>query len=162
MIVARDADRVELEDEATAAATGLLTAQTWQDVEVWNDNRPHVRKLLGWTASVTSNDTVQATLMAAIAHEPQLLPAALHGMAQWVEHHDVNAIGTIIGVTFQIDELPPWFPTDAFIAAIRMSLPDVEAADVDQSARYTDDVDRLAAQVLWVAASSPHRPDEGS
>jgi hypothetical protein len=154
MFAARDAEKGALEAEANAAATELLTTQTWQDVEIWDDNRPHIRKLLGWTASVTSNETVQTTLLTAITDYPQLLSSVLLGMTQWVEHRDVNAIGTITGVSFQIDELPPWFPTDAFVAATRESRPNVQAADVDQSARYADDVDRLAAQVLWLASSS--------
>src|SRR5207249_202372 len=112
MFTARTAGRAELETEATTAASELLAAQTWQDAAVWVYNRPHVRKLMGWTASVTSDETVQATLRVAIGHNPQLLPAALLGIAQWIEHHNMAAIGRITGVTFQIEDLPPWFPTE--------------------------------------------------
>ena len=155
MSAAKDAGRSELEAEALARATELLSAQTWQQAAVWTDNRPHVRKLLGWTASLTSDGAVQATLTAAIDHDQQLLPAALLAMAQWIEHHDARAIGNITGVSFQIEELPPWFPTETFAAAIRRSLPHVEPADEDDSARHADDVDRLASQVLWLALHPP-------
>jgi hypothetical protein len=155
MFTARTAERTELETEATTAAAELLATQTWQDAAVWNDNRPHVRTLLGWTASVTSEDAVRATLTATIDHDPQLLPAALLGIAQWIEHHDVAAIGKITGVTFQIEELPPWFPIEAFATAIISSLPHVAPADEDESARYAEDVDRLASQVLWLVSPKP-------
>ncbi|HET8659521.1 MAG TPA: hypothetical protein VFM55_11045 [Micromonosporaceae bacterium] len=155
MFTARTAGRAELETEAATAAAALLAEQTWQDAAVWIHNRPHVRKLLGWTASVTGDETVQATLIAAIGHNPQLLPVALLGMAQWIEHHDIAAIGRITGVTVQIEELPPWFPTETFAAAIRAGLPHVAPADENDSARYTDDVDRLASQILWLASPEP-------
>jgi hypothetical protein len=155
MFTARTAERTELETEATTAAAELLAVQTWQDPAVWNDNRPHVRKLLDWTASVTSEETVQATLTAAIDHDPQLLPAVLLSMAQWIEHHDMAAFSKTTSVTFQIEELPPWFPTEAFAAAISSNLPHVAPADEDESARYAKDVDRLASQVLWLALPKP-------
>jgi hypothetical protein len=56
-------------------------------------------------------------------------------------------------VTPGIETLPSWFPTETVAATIRRSLPHVEPADEDDSARYDDDVDRLASQVLWLAES---------
>jgi hypothetical protein len=55
----------------------------------------------------------------------------------------------------QISELPPWIPSEAFAAAIRSSRPNIAPADEDDSAHYTDDVDRLASQVLWLALPQP-------
>jgi hypothetical protein len=150
---AKDAGRPELEAEAVASATKLLAAQSWQDPRIWTDNRPHMRKLLGWTASVTSDSDVRMTLPTAINQDPQLLPAVLLGMAQWSEHHDATAFHKILDVAFAIETLPSGFPTEAFAATIRRNLPHVEPADEDGSARYNDDVDRLASQVLWLAES---------
>jgi hypothetical protein len=150
---AKDAGRPELEAEAVASVIELLAAQSWQDPRIWTDNRPHMRKLLGWTAALTSDSDVRMTLTTAINQDPQLLPAVLLGMAQWIEHHDATAFGKILDVTFQIETLPSWFPTEAFAATIRRNLPHVEPAEEDDSARYDDDVDRLASQVLWLAES---------
>jgi hypothetical protein len=112
-----------------------------------------MRKLLGWTAAVTSDSDVRMTLTTAINQDPQLLPAVLLGMAQWIEQHDATAFDKILDVTFRIETLPSWFPTETFAATIRRNLPHVEPADEDDSARYNDDVDRLASQVLWLAES---------
>jgi hypothetical protein len=153
MATAKDAGRPELEAEAVASATHLLAAQSWQNPRIWTDNRPHMRKLLGWTAAVTSDSDVRMTLTTAINQDPQLLPAVLLGMAQWIEHYDAPAFDQTVDVTFQIETLPPWFPAETFAATIRRNLPHVEPADEDGSARYNDDVDRLASQVLWLAES---------
>lgn len=150
---AKDAGRPALEAEAVASATKLLAGQSWQDPRIWTDNQRHMRKLLGWTAAVTSDSDVRMTLTTAINQDPELLPAVLLGMAQWSEHHDATAFGKILDVTCQIETLPSWFPTEAFAATIRRNLPQVEPADEDDSARYNDDVDRLASQVLWLAES---------
>ncbi|HLM20661.1 MAG TPA: hypothetical protein VK390_03945 [Propionibacteriaceae bacterium] len=153
ILTAKDAGRPALEAEATASATKLLAAQPWQDPRIWTDNRPHMRKLLGWTASVTSDSDVRMTLTTAINQDPQLLPAVLLGIAQWSEHHDATSFDKILDVTPGIESLPSWFPAEAFAATIRRNLPHVEPADEDDSARYNDDVDRLASQVLWLAES---------
>ena len=116
-------------------------------------NRPHIRKLLDWTASVTSDSDVRMALTTAINQDPQLLPAVLLGIAQWSEHHDATSFDKILDVTPGIESLPSWFPAEAFAATIRRNLPHVEPADEDDSARYNDDVDRLASQVLWLAES---------
>ena len=150
---AKGAGRHELEAEAVASATKLLAAQSWQDPRIWTGNRPHMRKLLGWTAAVTSDSDVRMTLTTAINQDPQLLPAVLLGMAQWSEHHNAIAFDQILDVNFGIETLPSWFPTETFAATIRRSLPHVEPADEDDSARYNDDVDRLTSQVLWLAES---------
>jgi hypothetical protein len=153
MTTAKDAGRPQLEAEAVASATELLAAQSWQDPRLWTDNRPHMRKLLDLTAAVTSDAAVQATLTAAINRDPQLLPAVLLGMAQWSEQRDATAFNKILDVTFGIETLPSWFPAETFAATIRQNLLHVEPADEDDSARYNDDVDRLASQVLWLAES---------
>jgi hypothetical protein len=153
MSTAKDAGRPELEAEALASATKLLAGQSWQEPRIWNDNRPHMRKLLGWTASLTSDSDVRMTLTTAINQDPQLLPAVLLGMAQWSEQRDATAFEKILDVTFGIETLPSWFPTETVAATIRRSLPDVEPADEDSSAQYNDDVDRLASRLLWLAES---------
>jgi hypothetical protein len=79
--------------------------------------------------------------------------AVLLGMAQWSEQRDATAFEKILDVSFGIETLPSWFPTEAFATTIRRSLPHVEPAEEDSSARYDDDVDRLASQVLWLAES---------
>ncbi len=151
---AKEAGRPALEAEAVASATKLLAAQSWQDPRIWTGNRPHMRKLLGWTAAVTSDSNVRTTLTTAINQDPELLPAVLLGMAQWIEHHDATAFDKILDVTFRIETLPSWFPVETFAATIRRNLPHVEPADEDGSARYDDDVDRLASQVLWLTEPS--------
>jgi hypothetical protein len=153
MSTAKDAERPQLEAEALASATELLVAQSWQDARLWTDNRAHMRKLLGWTASLTSDSDVRMTLTTAIKQDPQLLPAVLLGMAQWSEQRDVNTFEKILDVSFGIETLPSWFPAEAFAATIRRSLPDVEPADEDSSVQYDDDVDRLASRLLWLAES---------
>jgi hypothetical protein len=107
---AKDAGRPALKAKAVASATKLLAAQSWQDPRIWTDNRPHMRKLLGWTASVTSDSDVRMTLTTAINQDPQLLPAVLLGMAQWIEQHDATAFGKILNLTSRIETLLPWFP----------------------------------------------------
>jgi hypothetical protein len=113
-----------------------------------------MRKLLGWTAAATSDSNVRTTLTTAINQDPELLPAVLLGMAQWIEHHDATAFDKILDVTFRIETLPSWFPAETFAATIRRDLPHVEPADEDGSSRYDDDVDRLASQVLWLTEPS--------
>ncbi|WP_155945494.1 hypothetical protein [Micromonospora sp. CNB394] len=151
MFVARDAGRPELESKAAARAGEILAVQTWREVDVWTANRTHARTLLAWTAAITSDEAVRTKLASAVEQHPEILPSALLAMAQWIEERDVRAFSHVVGIHFQIEDLPAWFATEAFATAIRRSLPNVNAADEDDSARYSDDVDRLASQVLWLA-----------
>jgi hypothetical protein len=158
-VAARKVGRPELQAEAEGRAAELLRSQTWQDATMWTDNRLHARRLLDWTAHVTSNEAVQDTLTAAIDHDPQRLPDVLTAMAQWIEHIAVDALDKTIGLSAQITDLPPWFPSDTFAATIRRRFPHVQPANEGESMQYTEDVERLASQVLWLA-SDPSSPTD--
>ncbi len=111
-----------------------------------------MRKVLGWTASVTSNSEVQATLRTALDHDPHLLlPRVLDGLAQWIQQLDPDYATK--GLTSDIDSLPAWLPTDSLVSAIHSVLPHVQPADEDDSRRYTDETERLASRVLWLATT---------
>ncbi len=152
MLAAQRAGRSVLETEAAGRATELLRAEKWQDADAWTSNRLHMRKVLGWTASVTSNSEVQATLRTALDHDPHLLlPRVLDGLAQWIQQLDPDYATK--GLTSDIDSLPAWLPTDSLVSAIHSVLPHVQPADEDDSRRYTDETERLASRVLWLATT---------
>src|SRR6266536_582934 len=152
LLAAQRAGRSVLEPEAAGRATELLRAEKWQDADAWTSNRLHMRKVLGWTASVTSNSEVQATLRTALDHDPHLLlPRVLDGLAQWIQQLDPDYATK--GLTSDIDSLPAWLPTDSLVSAIHSVLPHVQPADEDDSRRYTDETERLASRVLWLATT---------
>ncbi|WP_405908755.1 hypothetical protein OG742_30595 [Streptomyces sp. NBC_00828] len=153
MLTAKSSERDTLQEEARTEAMRLLLAETWKVPDVWVDNKAHARRLLSMTAQFSSIAVVRDTLIAAIVHDAGLLPVMLDGMAQWSEQRDWQT-WQYSGASCQINELPEWFPTEQVAAVIRRQLPQLEPADEFASERHSDDPNRLASQVLWIAAGN--------
>lgn len=155
MFTARKAQRDELATEASELAIQLLRDADWQEQQTWLKNHLHTRALLGWTASVTSDDDVRATVAAAITNDAQLLPLILHGIAQWVENRDRNT-WHVIGISNGISELPPWFPTEQIVREIESQMPELAPAESDEADSQDTDTQHLAAHVLRLASQKSH------
>ncbi|MFI7245235.1 hypothetical protein [Streptomyces qinglanensis] len=148
--IAKQQGRETLQDAAAAEATRLLRAEDWKSPAVWVDNRNYARRLLAWTAGASHDGEVRETLKTAFAGNPELLPSVIEAMGQWGEafSHD----GTDPTRAFQrIFELPDWFPTVLVADLIKQTFPAVFAADEFGSERYSDVMQRLASQILWIA-----------
>ncbi|MGW2087520.1 hypothetical protein [Streptomyces sp. NPDC001880] len=148
--IAKQQGREELQDAAAAEATKLLLAEDWKSPAVWVDNRNYARRLLAWTAGASHSGEVRDTLKTAFEGNPDLLPAVIEAMGQWGEAFSRD--GTDPTRIFQrISELPDWFPTGLVADLIKQTFPAVSAADEFGSERYSDVVQRLASQILWIA-----------
>ncbi|WP_143675106.1 hypothetical protein [Streptomyces sp. JV178] len=154
-IMAGETDRGEIRGAAHEKVRQILLAEQWQDVEVWAANQAYVLHLLHWTAQFSDPSRVRMTLESALEQDADLLPLLLAGVAQWSEPLDDGRGGVIRGPSSRIDRLPDWFPTTVVLALISERMPDVVAADEDTSERYTDEAQRYASQVLWLAAGNP-------
>ncbi len=123
----------------------------WQGPQVWSDNQLHVRPLLGWTASVSSDSEVRETIASAIENDSELLPFILRGSVQWVEHRDRNTMEIMV-IDNSVSELPPLFPTGQIVAEIRNKMPDLEAAEHkeggQQHAEPTIGLARIATRTI--------------
>lgn len=144
-------ERASLEAECLRHITDLLAGAEWHDPNTWFNNGFHARALLNWTASITSNDAVQAKITVVLEENPELLPHILHGIAQWLEQRDSYDMTTVTKIFETLDALPAWLPTDALIVQINRQLPDLTPAE--DSDRYVSDdsTRRLAAHVLRLA-----------
>ncbi|MFF9567639.1 hypothetical protein [Streptomyces sp. NPDC014685] len=148
--IAKEQGREALQDAAAAEATKLLLAEDWKSPAVWVDNRNYARRLLAWTAGASRGGELRETLKAAFEGNPDLLPSVIEAMGQWGEAF--NREGTDPTRVFQrISELPDWFPTGLVADLIKQMFPAVSAADEFGSERYSDVVQRLASQILWIA-----------
>ncbi|MFG2445004.1 hypothetical protein ACGFQG_19230 [Nocardia fluminea] len=154
MFIAERTQRPELETKALGHAVQLLRNIDWTHHDVWVDNRFYVRQLLGWTASVTTDEDVRDRIAAAITEQPDLLKPILLGVSQQTEQRDRNDWNRLLGIGIHVKDLPPWFPTAVVASEIRRQYPDLQPAD-----RYTTtsdgDVARgIAAQVLDIESRS--------
>ncbi|WP_432051891.1 hypothetical protein [Streptomyces xiamenensis] len=148
--IAKQQGREALQASAAAEAAKLLLAEDWKSPAVWVDNRNYARRLLAWTAGASSNGEVQETLNAAINRNPDLLPSVIEAMGEWGEalSHEGNDPTRIFQ---RVSKLPDWFPLGLVTDLINRMFPAVSAADEFASERYTDVVERLASQILWIA-----------
>ncbi|WP_158708011.1 hypothetical protein [Streptomyces sp. NRRL F-2890] len=148
--IAKQQGREALQDAAAAEAAKLLLAEDWKSPAVWVDNRNYARRLLAWTAGASSSGEVQETLNAAINRNPDLLPSVIEAMGEWGEalSHEGNDPTRIFQ---RVSKLPDWFPLGLVTDLINRMFPAVSAADEFASERYSDVVERLASQILWIA-----------
>ncbi|WP_143665997.1 hypothetical protein [Streptomyces sp. CS159] len=148
--IAKQQGREELQDAAAAEATKLLLAEDWKAPTAWADNSNCARRLLAWTAGASHGGEVRETLETALEGNPDLLPAMIEAMGQWGETFSRD--GTDVTRIFQrISELPDWFPAGLVADLIKQMFPAISAADEFGSERYSDVVQRLASQILWIA-----------
>jgi hypothetical protein len=151
MLIAREAERVELADAAAARVSQLLQSQSWQEPQLWADNELHMKHLLGWTAHLSSNGNIGALVATALAADPGLLPYILRGIAHWSEERDINTM-QFMGIDCNLRELPAWLPVDQVIAEIRQQMPDLQPARYEGVQTEADVVRHLASQLLRLAA----------
>ncbi|WP_326612283.1 hypothetical protein OG949_25735 [Streptomyces scopuliridis] len=145
-----------LQDAAAAEASNLLLAEDWKSPAVWADNRNHARRLLAWTADAGRGGEVRETLKTAIEANQDLLPSVIEAMGQWGEAFSRD--GTDPTRMFQrISELPDWFPVALVAVLIKQTFPEVSAADEFASERYSDVVQQLASQILWIAEGNSNQ-----
>ncbi|MET9400904.1 hypothetical protein [Kitasatospora sp. NPDC002965] len=147
--------RTDLQRVARDATRRILVAETWQSVEVWEENQANVMPLMAWTADLAGADRIQSTLDTALERDPGLLAPMLAGIAQWSEPIDDGREGAMRGPTSSISSLPVWFPVGRAVALINARMPEVRPGDEDESERYSDRVERHASQALWLAAGNP-------
>jgi hypothetical protein len=113
-----------------------------------------MRKLLEWTASVTSDDEVRDRVAAAITDQPDLLEPILLGVSQQAEQRDRNDWSRLLGIDIHIEDAPTWFPTAIITAEIRRQYPDLQVADRHSTTGGSDVTRDLAAQVLAIESRS--------
>jgi hypothetical protein len=154
MFMAEKTQRPDLEAKAREHAVQLLRDTDWANREVWVDNRFHMRQLLGWTASVTSDDEVRERVAAALTGHPDLLEPILLGVSQQTEQRDRNDWSRLLGIDIHLEEVPAWFPTSIVAAEIRRQYPDLQAADRHTITGDSDVTRDLAAQVLAIESRS--------
>lgn len=154
MFMAKKTQRSDLEEKAQGHAFRLLRDTDWANREVWVDNRFHVRQLLGWTASVTSDDEVRDRVTAAITEQPDLLEPILLGISQQSEQRDREDWSRLLGIDIHIEDVPAWFPTSVVAAEIRRRYPDLQAADRRSTTGDSDLARDLAARVLAIQSRS--------
>ena len=153
MFTAQNSQRNEQATEAREQATRLLREETWQDPQVWSDNQLHVRPLLGWAASVSSDSAVRATIATTIENNAELLPFILRGTSEWVEHRDTYT-WVATGLGNEISDLPSWFPTEQIVAEIQRQMSDLAPAEDEAGDDQLDELQRLASQVLRLAQTN--------
>ncbi|MGA4979276.1 hypothetical protein [Streptomyces cinereoruber] len=137
------------QDAAAAETNRLLLAEDWKSPVVWVDNRNHARLLLALTSRASRPGEVHETLKAAFEGNPDLLTPVIEAMGEWGE--TLSRDGTRPARLFQrISELPDWFPVRLVADLIKQTFPDVSPIDEFGSERYSDVVQRLASQILWI------------
>jgi pterin-4a-carbinolamine dehydratase len=154
MLTAESTQREDLRGKARHQVVQLLRDADWAKREAWVDNRFHVRRLLGWTASVTTDEEVRARIGAVITSQPDLLEPILLGISQYSERRDNNDWSQRLGVDVYIAELPSWLPISAMVAEIRRQYPDLQAADRYADTEGGNRTRELAAQVLHIESRS--------
>jgi pterin-4a-carbinolamine dehydratase len=154
MFMAQKTQRPDLEAKAQEHAVQLLRDADWADREVWVDNRFHVRRLLGWTASLGTDAEVRERIAAAITAQPQLLEPILLGISQQSEQRDRHDWSRLLGIDVHIEELPTWFPTTEVAAEIRRQYPDLQPVNLHDNQENGDDLQVLAVQVLYMESQS--------
>lgn len=154
MFMAETTRRPYLEAAAQDHAQRLLRDADWSDQPAWEDNRFQVRRLLGWTASISTADEVRDRIAAAATARPELLEPVLLGISEYSERRHRDDWSTLLGIDSHIETLPAWFPTSIVAAQIRRRYPDLKAAHPRDSSTEEDQTRELAAQVLRIEAHS--------
>jgi hypothetical protein len=154
MFMAEKSQRPDLEERAQAHAMRLLRDTEWADPAVWVDNKFHMRRLLAWAASVSTDAEVRESIAAALAREPNLLDLILIGVSQQSEQYDSGDWSRLLGINVYIEDLPAWFPTSAVAIEVRRQYPDLQAATRHDNQENTNQTRVLAAQLLDVESRS--------
>jgi len=157
-IVANEQARTNLADEAKKAAVDLATSADWANRAVWDEAAACGRELLSVVASLTSAEATRSRLEDALRGAVGLLPAVILGCAEWTEQRDSRDLREVRGWSRQYSRLPVWFPTAVLVNAIRVTLPDVLAQGEPRGTSHPYDVESLAAQILYLAASDLTNP----
>jgi hypothetical protein len=144
---AKETGRPALESEANRHAIDMLLSADWTGREIWVENRFQARRLLGFTASVSSESEVSEHISNAIANNPALLEPILLGACSHIEERDSQDWSNVIGLRMSLAEPPFWFPTTAIAAEIRRQFPDLRSGDRSGADQMTE-VQSLALQVL--------------
>jgi hypothetical protein len=150
MLMAQETQRPNLEAKAREHAVRLLRDANWADRKVWTDNRFHMRRLLGWTASISTEAEVRARIAATIEAEPQLLEPLLLGISEQSEQRDNQDWSRLLRIDVHIENPPAWFPTAEVAAEIRCQHPDLQPANRYENEGNGDDFSKLAAQILYI------------
>jgi hypothetical protein len=150
MLVAKETQRPNLEAKAREHAVRLLRDAGWADRKIWIDNRFHMRRLLGWAASISSEAEVRARIAAAIEAEPQLVELVLVGISEQSEQRDNQDWSRLLGIDVHIENPPAWFPTAQVAAVIRCQYPDLQPVSRYENEAHRDDFHKLAAQLLYI------------
>lgn len=150
MFMAAKTQRPQLEAKAREHATRLLRDADWTEQSVWVDNRYHVRPLLAWTASLSTDQEVRADIEAALNDHPELLEPIISGVSQLSEQRDIEDFARVLGIDVHIEDLPDWFPRSVVVAEIRRQFPDLNAVRSDDNQDHEEGTRRLAAQILHI------------
>ena len=148
MLMAEKTQRPDLEAKAREKAIRLLGEAEWAARAVWVDNKFQMRRLLGWAASVSTEDGVRERIAAVVAGQPELLESILVGISQQAEQRDRDDWSRLLRIDVHIEDLPGWFPTSVIAAEIRRQYPDLQAATRHASQENEDEIQALAAHVL--------------
>jgi hypothetical protein len=141
--------RIALAEQARAAIEALWRNVDWSDSHAWDANETHGAAIF-WVASRnTSPEHVRERLARALAEHPSVVLRLVQACAPWGETRDGQDWTRVLGFRRRYHELPPWFPSEAVIAAATFAAPDVGPAsgELDDS----DDPQSLLAQALWLA-----------
>lgn len=150
MVVAQEKQRLSLEKRAEDKLVHLLQTADWTSTHVWRDNRFHVRKLMGWAAFIADDATIRSQITDALAAQPTLLQPIVHGISTQLENRDPNDSRRLIGITVQIRETPPWFPTEAVASEIRRQYPGIQPSKEHCELDAASEFSILAAQLLYL------------
>ncbi|MGY5311630.1 hypothetical protein [Nocardia gipuzkoensis] len=152
---ARNSGREAAAADAVTRITQLLTDGDWADPAVWDDNAHHMQRLLGLTAAnITDDNTVSATIAAALDNDRQLLFPILRAIVQSTVQ--LSRTGGPSVIKYGLDEVPSWLPVERVAAEIAEQLPDLRPAHDEDHDPYPDIEHNLAAHLLRIA---DHRPE---
>ncbi|TDC10864.1 hypothetical protein E1267_02595 [Nonomuraea longispora] len=154
MFVAKETQRPDHEEKAREHATRLLREADWADQTIWVVNRLHVRRLLGWTASISTAHEVRERIAMSLSGRPELLESILLGISQQSEQRDRNDWSRLLGIDVHVEDLPAWFPTSVVVAEIRRQYPDLTAASRYDGPEDKNQIWKLASQILYIDSRS--------
>jgi hypothetical protein len=125
MFVAKKTQRPDLEAKASEHATRLLREADWADQAIWVENRLQVRRLLGWTASISSTDhEIRERIAISLTGRPELLEPILLAISQQSEQRDRNDWSRLLGIDVHVEDLPAWFPRPSSLPKFGVNIPD--------------------------------------
>lgn len=155
---AKESERPDVEKYAKDKIVGLLGDADWASADLWVENRFHMRRLLAWTASTTTDDAVRDQVAAALAAHPQLLEPIVLAISTQRESLDQENRSELLGIESHIGDLPTWLPTGEVASQIRTQYPDLLSTDRATKLGGDDEFLELARQFLHMSLSSVDGP----